>query len=150
MTDLATAAEAIVAEIEITGQWERELLDDLERTRQKRLDLSRALASVMHALPETARAPLRVRMQKIAAANASGQRGSSLISDKVETLHAYLRAADGVVTVRAVQRHLASRGLAAYPDAAALMLARKAKQGVVERVARGRYRVNHDHPMLVE
>jgi hypothetical protein len=29
-----------------------------------------------------------------------------------------------------------------------MLMARKARQGVVERVSRGRYRVNRDHPML--
>ena len=148
MPNLTQAAEAILTEIETTGAWERDLLADLERTRLKRQDLRRALTSLMQTLPEDARPPLRDRMLKAAVAVASDLRSSPHITDKVEALHTYLRTANEIVTVREIHRHLTILGLAPYPDAASMLLARKAKQGVVERIARGRYRVNRDHPML--
>lgn len=98
--------------------------------------------------PESARAPVRAWMLRAAVTIASDLRSSAHVTDKVEALHAYLRAADEIVTVRAVQRHLVALGLATHPDAAAMLMARKARQIVVDRVAPGRYRVNRDHPML--
>ncbi len=148
MTDLTAAAEAILAEIETTSQWEQELLTDLERTRLKQQDLRRALTSVLQTLPAAARNALRDRVSQSASPSIAAHRPSANATDKVEALHAYLRTAEPIVSVKAVQHHLKSLALASYPDAAAILLARKAKQGVVERVARGRYRVNFGHPML--
>lgn len=63
-------------------------------------------------------------------------------------MHDYLSRAEGVVTVRNVQRYLKKLGLAPCDNAAALLLARKCKQGLLERVGRGRYRVNRMHPVV--
>ena len=75
-------------------------------------------------------------------------RSNTHVTDKIEAVHGYLARAESVVTVRQVQRFLEQHELASYHDAAAMILSRKAKQGVVTRVSRGRYKVNHMHPMI--
>ena len=146
---MLTAAELITAEIEKLAAWESDLLYDLAATRENRERLLRAIDSVLPGLPEDQRRPLRLRLNRVAVARAGGLRANTMVTDKVEAVHDYLsRAAEGVVTVKAVQRYLKKLGLAPYDDAAALLLARKCKQGLLERVGRGRYRVNRHHPVV--
>lgn len=70
------------------------------------------------------------------------------MTDRVEAVRDHLARADGVVTVRAVQRYRKNRGLATYDDAAGLLLARKCKQGLLGRVGRGWYKVNGQHSVV--
>lgn len=145
---LTSAAEAIIAEIEKLAAWEGDLLDDLGATREKREALLRAADPVLAILPPDGRRPFRLRLNRVAIAVAGGLRAKIHVTDKVEAVHDYLARAEGVVTVKAVQRYLKAHGLAPYDDAAALLLARKCKQGLLERVGRGRYRVNRHHPVV--
>lgn len=145
---LADAAETLTAEIETLAAWEADLLADLATTRANRERLLKAADSVLPSLPEDARRALRLRLNRVAVALAGDLRANVNVTDKVEAVHDYIARAEGVVTVRAVQRYLKRHGLATYDDAAALLLARKCKQGLLERVSRGRYRVNRMHPLV--
>lgn len=145
---LASAAETIIAEIERLAEWERDLLDDLTATRMRREGLLRAADAILGTLEPEERRPWRLRLNRVAIALAGGLRANLHTTDKVEAVHDYLARSEGIVTVRAVQRYLKTHGLATYDDAAALLLSRKCKQGVLERVERGRYRVNRDHPVI--
>ena len=107
-----------------------------------------AADSVLASLSPEERRPFRLRLNRVAVAIAGGLRQNVHVTDKVEAVHDYLARAEGVVTVKAVQRYLKRHGLATYEDAAALLLARKCKQGLLERVGRGRYRVNRHHPVV--
>lgn len=142
------AAECIAAQIEALAAWENDLLQDLARTRAHRESLLKAIDSVLDTLPVDARRPLRLRLNRVAVALAGELRANVNVTDKVEALHDYLARADGQVTVRGVQAHLRRHGLATYDDAAALLLARKCRQGMLKRVARGRYSVNPHHPLI--
>ena len=145
---IATAAETITAEIESLAKWEAELLDDLARTRARRENLLKAVESVLASLTPEERRPIRLRLNRVAVALAGGLRANLHMTDKVEAVHGYLARADGPVTVRGVQRYLRRHGLATYDDAAALLLSRKCRQGVLQRIERGRYRVNRNHPVI--
>ncbi len=145
---LASAAETLTAEIESLANWEADLLDDLAETRRKRERLIKAIDSVLPSLDPDTRRPYRLRLNHVAVRLAGGLRANVHVTDKVEAVHDYLARADGVVTVKAVQRYLKKLGLAPYDDAAALLLARKCKQGVLQRVGRGRYKVNRMHPVV--
>ena len=145
---LTDAAERITTELERLAEWERDLLGDLAATRARRSGLLKAIEALLAELPRPERTPLRLRLNRVAVELAGELRTSPHQTDKVEALHTYLAGAEGIVTVKRVQAFLKKHGLAAYDDAAAILLARKAKQGIVERVARGRYKVNHSHPVI--
>lgn len=145
---LADAADGIAVEIEDLARWERDLMRDLAATRQKRERLTESLVILGNQLdPEPAKA-LRLRLNRIATSLAAGLREGSHLTDKVEAVHEYLASAEGPVAVRRLQRFLHEHGLAPNDHAAATILARKAKQGIVTRVARGQYRVNRHHPTI--
>jgi len=145
---LTAAAGSIVVELETLAGWENELLRDLERTRARRAALTRSVEALMAELPDPGRAGLRLRLNRIAMALAGELRANLHQTDKVAAVHGYLARSDGIVTVRQVQAFLKRHGLAPCDDAAAMILSRKAKQGIVERVSRGRYRVCRDHPVI--
>ena len=146
--DVMDAAEAIAAEVETLAERETALLDELARTRANRERLVRAVDAVLATLPPERRRPVQLRMNRVAMKLAGELRADPNRTDKVEAVHDYLARADGVVTVKAVQRYLQRHGLAAYDDAAALLLARKCRQGLIKRVGRGRYSVNQHHPAI--
>ena len=142
------AAECLADEIETLAAWEGELLQDLARTRARRENLLKAIASVLDTLAVEARRPVQLRLNRVAMALAGELRAEVNLTDKVEALHDYLARADGPVTVKRVQAYLGRHGLATYDDAAALLLARKCKQGMLKRIGRGRYSVNPQHPTI--
>jgi hypothetical protein len=142
------AAECIAAEIEVLTDHEANLLRDLGRTRANRENLLRSIDCVLATLPPEGRRALQLRLNRAAVALAGELRDGVNVTDKVEALHEYLARADGPVTVKGVQAHLRRHGLAPYDDAAALLLARKCKQGMVKRIGRGRYSVNPHHPAV--
>jgi hypothetical protein len=142
------AAEAIAAEIEALTARESDLVQDLARTRANREKLLKSVHCVLDTLPPEERRPLQLRLNRAAVALAGELRAGVNVTDKVEALHDYLARADGPVTVKGVQAHLRRHGLATYDDAAALLLARKCKQGMLKRIGRGRYSVNPNHPAI--
>ncbi len=142
------AAECLAAEIETLAAWEGELVQDLARTRACRETLLKAVASVLDTLAVEQRRPVQLRLNRVAVALAGELRAEVNLTDKVEALHDYLARAEGPVTVRRVQAYLARHGLATYDEAAAMLLARKCKQGMLKRISRGRYSVNAHHPMI--
>ena len=142
------AAECIAAEIEALSARETDLLQDLARTRANREKLLRSIDCVLDTLAPEERHPLRLRLNRAAVALAGELRPGVNVTDKVEALHHYLASTEGPVTVKGVQAHLRRHRLATYDDAAALLLARKCKQGMLRRIGRGRYSVNPHHPAI--
>ena len=145
---LHIAASGIADEIENLAQWEREVLRDLNLTRQKRESLTESLTLLLRQVADEEKVALQLRLNQVARNLGFSLREGTHMTRKVEAIHEYLAAAPGLVSVRGVQRFLDSHGLAPNDHAAATVLARKAKQGVVNRVARGKYRVNRHHPMI--
>ena len=142
------AAETLAAEIETLAAWETDLLQDLARTRLRREGLLKAIESVLATFPVEQRRPIQLRLNRVAVALAGELRPETNVTDKVEAVHDYLARAVEPVTVRGVQAYLRRHGLATYDDAAALLLARKCKQGLLKRIGRGRYSVNPHHPTI--
>ena len=145
---LNDVTETLARQIESIAEWEAELLKDLEKSRQRRERLQQSLVALYPELVTHRRAALRTRMNRVASKLSVELRSNLHQTDKVEAVHGYLARADGVVSVRMVQKFLERHDLAPGKDAAAMILHRKAKQGVVTRVSRGRYRVNHGHPKI--
>lgn len=145
---LNDAAETLAREIEAIAEWELDLLKDLALSRTRRERLTQSLTALYPELVQHRRSALRMRMNRVANRLSGELRSNTHVTDKIEAVHGYLARAESVVTVRQVQRFLEQHELANNHDAAAMILSRKAKQGVVTRVSRGRYKVNHLHPMI--
>lgn len=145
MQTLSDAASAILAQIETLAATEETLAADLQRAQAHRADLTRAVTGIGRLLETATRSALLLRLTRAEGwvEGPGARRGAP--SDKVDAVMDYLAASTGVVSVAEVQRFLQENELTHYYSAAATMLSRKAKQGVVERIGRGRYKVNRLH-----
>ncbi|MEM9062947.1 MAG: hypothetical protein AAGD13_20985 [Pseudomonadota bacterium] len=148
MTTLLDAANALMTEIEDLAKWETEITGDLLRTQDRRRELTRSLIGVVGALPLGDRRNLRVRIARLEMAAPRKTKRASIMSAAVAAVHDYLAEAEDLVEVAELQRYLESKLVAARSNSAHTILSRKCRQGMVERVTRGTYRVNPHHPEI--
>lgn len=148
MPNLLDAARTLMDEIEELAQWETRLTGDLIRTQDRRRDLTRSLIGVVGALPLGDRRNLRVRIARLEMAPPRKTKRASIMSAAVAAVHDYLAEAEDLVEVAKLQKHLEAKLVAARSNCAHTILARKCRQGMVERVTRGTYRVNPHHPEI--
>lgn len=144
---LTDAAQAMVREMRDLTAWEDELTRDLTVTRGRIAELTRSLMSLLAILPREDRRALTIELAKIELPRVRGARKVSCRTDIVEAVHDFLAAADDTVTACDLQAHLAER-FGAGAGRASIILSRKIGQGVVQRLTRGRYRVNPRHPEI--
>lgn len=144
---LTDAAQAMVREIRDLAAWEAELARDLATTRGRSAELTRSLMALMGVLPKEDRRALKIALAEIEMPRLGHRTKSCHRTDVVDAVHDYLAAADDTVTALDLQAHLAER-CGAAPKRASIILSRKVEQGMVERLARGRYRVNPRHPEI--
>ncbi|MEM6623073.1 MAG: hypothetical protein AAF674_12645 [Pseudomonadota bacterium] len=138
---LDKVANDVADEIERLLAWERDLTDDLAATREKRGHLMGALSRIRVAMTTEGRRACDLRMDAALQRLEPKAPLGGPLSDKVDAVMAYCARSSGIVTTTEIQRYLEKHGLANYRQAAATLLARKAKQGCFERIGRGRYRV---------
>ena len=146
---LTSAAEAMVRELRDLANWEHELTGDLNRTRSRLGELTQSLDALARLLPLSDRVTLRLEVAKVQMPLVRARRQASVMTDKVAAVHEMLAAAEDSVHAADVQRELVRRKLTADPGAAHSILSRKIKQGMVERLSRGLYRVNPHHPEII-
>jgi hypothetical protein len=144
---LTDAAQAMVNELRDLAAWEAELARDLAVTRGRGAELTRSLASLLDVLPREDRRALKIALARIEMPRVRRLKAPSIRTGIVEAVHDYLAAADDTVTALDLQAHLAQR-FGARAGRASIILSRKVAQGMVERLSRGRYRVNPRHPEI--
>lgn len=155
MTDATPTAalDALLAEFETTSEWLADI--DAERTKAHAhlTTLREAICALTRLLPAEDRAARMERLVEAALALVAANRPGPPTgrTDRMTAVHHFLATHPGD-TVRTVelQRHLAANALIRDSRAAARALARKARQGMVEHLGHGRYRINPHHPELVE
>lgn len=145
---LQSAADAMLHELVALSKWEQDLTADLAATRGRAFELRKSIEALVRCLPIADRRAIRADIARLELPLRKIRRAAGPLSDRVAAVHAYLAAADDVVTVKDVQAHLVKHGLASAANSAAIILARKATQGMVERFGRGRYRVIPSHPEI--
>ena len=146
---LTDCALAILREIESLTNWESEIMKDLGQTRARRAELSKSLDNLLYSLPRSDRRKLKLMIAKQEMPWPRATRQASIMTPKVAAVHDYLAEADDLVYVADLQRHLMAQQLSTKPNDAHTILARKVKQGMVERKGRGTYRVNPRHREIV-
>ena len=144
---LTDAAQAMVREVAALAAWEEELSRDLAQTRGRSAELTRSLMSLIPVLPRDDRRALKIELAKLEMPRIRPARTAAQRTDIVDAVHDYLAAADDTVTALELQAHLTER-FGAGPKRASIILSRKVEQGMVVRLARGRYRVNPRHPEI--
>ena len=144
---LTEAATTLVRELRDLAAWEDELSRDLAQTRGRSAELTRSLMSLIPVLPRDDRRALKIELAKLEMPKVRFTRKASHRTDIVEAVHDYLAGADDTVTALELQAHLTER-FGAAPKRASIILSRKVGQGMVIRLARGRYRVNPRHPEI--
>jgi hypothetical protein len=145
---LTDAAQAMLGEIRALAAWESDLLDNLSETRARKAELIRSFEALIRVLSMTERRELRAEAARIQVPLMRAQRRASVMTDRIEAAHTYLATAEEAVTTAGLQKFLVEKGLVRAKDDAALILNRKVAQGMVERVRRGLYRTNPDHPVI--
>ena len=145
---LTDAAREMLGEIRELARWESELLSDLSETRARKAELVRSFEALTRVLSVTERRELRVEAARIQVPLMRARRRASVMTDRIEAAHTYLATAEDTVTTAELQKFLTDKGLTKGEDDAALILSRKVEQGMVERVRRGLYRVDPDHPVI--
>ncbi|MEM9138418.1 MAG: hypothetical protein AAGB15_01185 [Pseudomonadota bacterium] len=138
----------MITELSELTQWESDLMRDLAVTRGRAADLRRSLDALVRCLPIAERRDLRADIARLEIPVRGRRLQAQNMTDKVIAIHDYLAAADDTVTALELQAHLEKLGLADRPGAASIILSRKVGQGLVERLSRGRYRVNPHHPEI--
>ena len=145
--DLTDAARAMAREFEDLTRWEQDLLSDLGQTRAKLGELRRALDGLIRLLPIATRRELRLKIAKLEMPLRHARHRARQVTDKIAAVHDHLAQAEDTVAASDLQRVLEAQGQPA-PGEAHRILSRKIKQGLVERLARGLYRVNPHHPEI--
>ena len=145
---LTDAAQTMLGEIRALADWESELLSGLSETRARKAELIRSFEALTRVLSMTERRELRAEAARIQVPLMRAQRRASVMTDRIEAAHTYLATAEDIVTTAGLQKFLVDKGLARGDDDAALILNRKVAQGMVERIRRGLYRVDADHPVI--
>lgn len=145
---LTDAARAMLGEIRQLASWESELMSDLAETRARKAELVRSFEALTRVLTVSERVALRADAARIQLPLIRARRRASVMTDRIEAAHTYLATAEDVVTTAGLQKFLVEKGLARGADDAALILNRKVAQRMVERIRRGLYRVDADHPVI--
>lgn len=146
---LTAAAEAMVREIRALSKWEHELIADLGTTRTRLAELTASAQTLVRLLPGGERSALGAEIARILMPLVRTRRRAAVMTEKVAAVHEFLAASEGEVAASAVQHMLMQRKLTTDPSAAHSILARKVRQGMVERLSRGLYRVNPNNNEIV-
>ena len=151
---LTAALDRLLGEIRATAAWLTDLDDERERAVVKMEKLRRAVRALAGVIPAEAHA---ARVEALASLSPGQPRlaprpGPPIGRTERMAAVMHVLATHPTETIRTadLQRYLTSHALAKDSRAAARALAKKAKQGIVEREDWGRYRINADHPELVK
>lgn len=145
MTDTARNLAREAAQL---AEWEMQLLADLAETRTKRRGLAKALSTLLTLVSPEDRREIRAETARHMQAIAPRRRKPSVMTPMVAAVHAYLAEAEDLVSAVDIHDHLAASGLTETRGRAYQILARKVRQGMLFRVARGLYRVNAHDPEI--
>jgi len=148
---LEPAVDAVLRQMEKALHWKGELITELSAAETRLLDLRNSANRLIDCLPQGERLSRRIRLnrnrleeQQLHRAQEPAHRAGYVLLRMLATHYR------GQVTNGEVMRHLKRLGIPATPEVVAKMLYQKAKQGVLERIGRGRYRFERSHPMLGE
>lgn len=144
---LGAAVAALSTRIDRASDWISELACEARRAEKERADLRLAADRLLAVMPAEMRPKARRLLVEAGAPVAPPERPAY----GAATMAAVRLLADcprGQITTEELQAGLYQRGLAPDSRAAARLLGRLARQGVVTREERGRYRIERDHPRL--
>ena len=146
---LESAVTAMLEELQGEQEREGKLSCDLIESRHRRRELLRSLTILIKTFPEADRRRHRKRLERVEAMRRAPRRRPGA-SARSEAVLAFLAGYPGdELRVAELDHALAEAGLDPGRAYGAQALHRLGRQGLVVRVAQGRYRISRQHPELV-
>ena len=142
------ALHVLLLDLERTVGWKLDLMRETAEADTRIRNLAKSVEAALWLVPHPERADYQRRLDQSLARDAIGT-GAAPAKDRVTVLHEFLaRRGPAKVTSKEVLRHLRANGHATDAKAVARLMSAKCQQGLLTRLARGRYRIERAHPVL--
>lgn len=146
---LREALDTLFAELSEAVGWERDLAAEARAAATRRERLARSIRATAETLEPLDREPHLARLRDLLGAADPSRKKRRPTPRTRAVLRWLARHEDGIFTTAALREHLQSRGLPTGSHYVPLLIQRYEADGIVTALARGRYRINRDHPDLI-
>ena len=140
---------ALVSKLDEAAAWLSEIEDERQAAARQIGNLRQAIRSIAALMPEAEADRHLATMNKIAPTRRHDNAAIGRTPRSAAVMRVLATHPEQTIRTTDLQRHLNECALARDTRAAARALAKKARQGIVEKLDRGRYRIVRDHPELI-
>ncbi len=145
---LGQALDTLFAELSEAVAWERDLAAEARSAATRRERLARSIRATAETPEPEDREPHLARLRDLIGAAAPDRKKRRPTPRTRAVLRWLARHERGIFTTAELREHLQSRGLPTGSHYVPLLIQRYEADGILTALARGRYRINRDHPDL--